>query len=160
MRITAVRVAAAALVLTLVGAVVSIYLDLAAQFVFGVEPASEVGLEAFWAGSAVNAPWTPVAGLVVGAVFANRSGFGRSIGLGLLAAMGALLTVGWLGEYASGVPFTGIDYLVFVAFSIVGLVLSLSLLVAAVRELVGSSGPLPVPLRPRFEGDEPTAPGR
>ncbi len=160
MGISSVRVALAVLAFTVIGAVAAIYLDLATQFVLDDKPAKTVGIEAFWAGSAVNAPWLPVLGLVVGVVLASRDGFARSLGLGLLAAMGALMTVGWLGEYVSGLPFTGIDFAVFVMLSVVGLGLSVALMVTGLRELFGTSGPLPVARRPRFEGDEPTVRGR
>jgi hypothetical protein len=87
-------------------------------------------------GSAVSAPLLPLVVLLLGAWLARRSGKARVVGLVLLLLACVVMTIGWVGEYTSGVSFTGGHYAVFVALSVLGMLLTIALAVAAARGLM------------------------
>lgn len=120
----------------IVGAVIAVIVTLPAQFTTGGPPADEVGWDVIVSGSAVSAPLPPLIGLLLGAWLASRSGKARAVGLVLLLLTCVVMTIGWVGEYMSGIPFTGGRYAVFLVLSIVGILLTIALALAAARELI------------------------
>jgi hypothetical protein len=88
-------------------------------------------------GSAIYAPLPPLVGLLAGAWLASRRGRARTAGLVVLVLVCAAMTLGWVGEYASGIPFTGGATPPFLVISVLGIPLPIALAVQAVRGLLG-----------------------
>lgn len=135
MFILARRTALAVLVLSVIGFAVAVALDLPAQFVSGT-PDDEVGIKAVWEGTALSAPVLPLVVLLLGLWLTTRAGWQMIVGTVLLAVVGAVMTIGGVGEYSKGLPFEGADTAVFLIFNIVGLALSVTLVVTALASLV------------------------
>ena len=133
----AVRLAVALLGLNVIGAVAAVILDLSAQFGTDAQAGDAVGAEIITVGSATSAPWPPLLALVVGAVLATRNGRAQSVGLVFLVLATLLMIIGVIGEYTSGIPFTGARHAVFVAISVALLLLTAALAATAARALAG-----------------------
>jgi hypothetical protein len=136
MRLSVAWLAVTIVLFHVVAAVVAVIVNLPAQFTTGGEPKEDLGWDVVVAGSAVSAPLAPLAVLIVGAWLASRTGRLRTAGLVLLVLVSVVMIVGWVGEYVSGIPFTGGRYVVFQVLSVLGIALTIALPVAAVRELV------------------------
>ena len=133
------RTAAILLALSVIGSAVAVVLNLPAQFVSGT-PDNEVGTSALWEGTALSAPVLPLVVLLVGVWLTTRAGWQAGLGALLLALVGAVMTIGGVGEWSKGLPFSGADTVVFVLFNVVGLCLSITLVGAAVAGLVRRNG--------------------
>ncbi len=133
------RTAVILLALSVIGSAVAVVLDLPAQFVSGT-PDNEVGTNAVWEGTALSAPVLPLVVLLVGVWLTTRAGWQAVLGAVLLALVGAVMTIGGVGEWSKGLPFSGADTVVFVLFNVVGLGLSITLVGTAVASLVRRGG--------------------
>ncbi|MDP3968798.1 MAG: hypothetical protein Q8Q02_11005 [Nocardioides sp.] len=138
MSLSAVRLALVAVAFHIVAAVVAVVVNLPAQFTTGGPPKDDVGWDVITTGTALSAPLPPVLGLLMGAWLASRSGRTRVVGLVLLLLTCVVMTIGWVGEHASGIPFEGTRYAIFLVLSVVGILVTIALVVAVVRELVRS----------------------
>jgi hypothetical protein len=134
--VSAVRLALLVVAFHVVGAVIAVLVNLSAQFTTGGPPKDEVGWDVVVTGSAVSAPLPPLVVLLLGAWLASRSGRARVVGLVLLLLTCVVMTIGWVGEYTSGIPFTGGRNAVFLALSVVGILFTIALALAAARELM------------------------
>jgi hypothetical protein len=129
-------IAAAVLILTVVGAIAAIGLDLKSQFVLGEAQHGDLGAEVILEGSATSAPLPPVLGLLIGLALARGAGKRRVVGLVLFALTGLAMMNGVIGEFTSGTSFSGFDQAVFLTFSALYAVLAFSLLVTSAAALM------------------------
>jgi len=129
------RLVMALLALNVVGAIVAVMLDLPAQLGTNARAGDTVGVEIITVGSATSAPWPPLLALIVGALLATPGRRARVVGYVLLALASLHMIIGVIGEFASGIPFTGGRYAVFVGFSIALFLLAAALFATAIRAI-------------------------
>jgi hypothetical protein len=112
-----VSVAIALVILTIIGAVVAVTLDIPGQFDTNAQPDDQVGWEVVINGSGTSAPLPPVIGLVLGSLLAVGAGWRRTTGLILLFLTGLIMVIASIGEFVSGNPFSGVRLVLFYGFS-------------------------------------------
>lgn len=117
--------------LTAIGAVVAMVLDLSSSFVVGAAQSGDLGLEVFWEGSAISAPFPPIVVIAIGIILALRTGRAHTAGLALLTLAGAVMLLGVVGEFSGDTAFDGLRQGLFVLFNALYGTLAIALIVSS-----------------------------